>query len=173
MICKKGQIYFVKNDPENPPFGSETWADRMAVIVSNDVNNKYSNTVMVVYLTTKKKKICPTHVEVQSSGRTAIACCEQIDSVDKKRLTSCAGEITFDEKKDIDKAILFALQISNTLRPTGIFSKWEHYIQTKHLGPQMASGDERLQELIKERDAYKQLYKSYAAKLAKIETIAK
>ena len=51
----RGQIYHINIDANHKPVGSEMWPDRPAIIVSNDINNQYSNTVEVVYLPTKLK----------------------------------------------------------------------------------------------------------------------
>lgn len=136
---EKGTICFVTSDPEHPAVGSETWADRMGVIVSNNVNNKYSNTVLVSFMTTKRKKAYPTHIPIQSGNRTAILMCEQIFCVDKSRLCSFSGTVSDEELKEIDKALLFSLGISNSLKPIGIFNKWENYIKKYHLKLQTAN----------------------------------
>ena len=79
-----------------------------ALIVSNEANNKFSTTVEVVYLTTKKKHPLPTHVEVR--GRVpSIALCEQITTVDKKRLGDFVRCCTREEMAEIDKALAISL----------------------------------------------------------------
>lgn len=50
---KRGQIYYVRSNYREE--GSEQRGGRPAVIVSNDKNNAKSNTVEVVYMTTKPK----------------------------------------------------------------------------------------------------------------------
>lgn len=56
---KRGEIYFIKSNHKE--VGTEQWADRPAVIVSNDEANKYSTAVEVCYMTTKPKQDLPTH----------------------------------------------------------------------------------------------------------------
>ena len=56
---KRGQIYYVRSNYREE--GSEQRGGRPAVIVSNDKNNANSNTVEVVYMTTKPKTDLPTH----------------------------------------------------------------------------------------------------------------
>lgn len=50
---KRGEIYYISRGGYNT--GSEQQADRPGVIVSNDKNNKNSQTLEVVYLTTQPK----------------------------------------------------------------------------------------------------------------------
>lgn len=56
---KRGEIYYISRGGYNT--GSEQQADRPGVIVSNNKNNKNSQTLEVVYLTTQPKNELPTH----------------------------------------------------------------------------------------------------------------
>ena len=55
----KGQIYYV-NNVGGSFVGSEQVAGRPAIIVSNNIGNRYSNVVEVVYPTTRSKADMPT-----------------------------------------------------------------------------------------------------------------
>lgn len=130
----RGQIYFVKDNHNIMPVGSEMWPCRPAVIVSNDIANKYSNVVNVVYLTTAKKKNIPTHISVRLGGRLSVAICEQITSVSKERLDEYIGQCTGKEMRDIDSAMQLALSISsNQSHLVGIMKKWEFYARKYNL----------------------------------------
>ena len=61
---KRGDIYFVVG---GAAVGSEQTANRPAVVVSNDIGNKFAPIVEVVYLTTRKKAGLPTHVFIGSA----------------------------------------------------------------------------------------------------------
>lgn len=91
--------------------GSEQEADRPAIIVSNDMGNKYAPVVEVVYLTTKKKAGLPTHVYIGSAERPSIALCEQIVTVCKSRLARHIGSVTEEEMSRVDKALSKSLGI--------------------------------------------------------------
>lgn len=126
----RGSIYYVTGDPGRPEVGSETWADRPGLVVSNDVLNKTSGAVSVVWLSTSpKRRPSPTHASVTSGGRTAVAMCEQIQTVDKSRLSDYIGTATKEEMDDVDGAILFALQINKGKRPDGIFRKYQRMLE--------------------------------------------
>lgn len=122
----RGDIFYVTDNPERPETGAEIWANRPALIVSNDVFNNTSNVVQIVYLSTSaKKKPNPTHIFVKSGAKTAIALCEQIHTVDMSRLTDYIGHATIEEMNDIDGALLFTLQINHGKNPQGIFKKYQ------------------------------------------------
>lgn len=81
-----GDVYWVKFDGE----GSEQSGLRPAVIVQNNVGNKYSPTIKVVPITTQQaKRKMPTHVVIKAktSGltRDSIALCEQETVCDKSK----------------------------------------------------------------------------------------
>ena len=52
---KRGQIYYISNDKGR--IGSEIRKTRPAVIVSKDFLNKHSGDLIVVFLTTRPKKV--------------------------------------------------------------------------------------------------------------------
>lgn len=126
----RGDIYYVTGDPARKEIGAETWSDRPGVIVSNDVLNRTSGVVSIAYLSTsKKRRPSPTHANVTSGGKTAVAMCEQIQTVDKSRLAEYIGSASKEEMDDVDGAILFALQINRGKRPDGIFRKYQRQLE--------------------------------------------
>ena len=82
---------------------------RPAVIVSNDKNNAKSNTVEVVYMTTKPKTDLPTHVYIESALRPSTLLCEQISTVSEERIGEWIGELTESEVEDLDVALAISL----------------------------------------------------------------
>lgn len=126
---KRGDIYYVMGDPERPEKGTEIWSDRPGIVISNDVLNRTSGAVTVAYLSTSKKRPAPTHANVTSGQKQAVAMCEQIVTVDKSRLSDYIGTATKEEMDDVDGAILFALQINKGKRPDGIFKKYQRQLE--------------------------------------------
>lgn len=100
---KRGEIYYIENDNS---VGCEQRGRRPAVIVGNDVGNKYSSVLLVVYFTLQHKKALPTHVYVRGHGT---ALCEQIHTVDKTRLLQKKGECTDSDMEHINKALCISL----------------------------------------------------------------
>ena len=94
--------------------GSEQTANRPAVVVSNDIGNRYAPIVEVVYLTTRLKAGLPTHVFIGSARKPSIALCEQIVTVSKGRLARRIGRVTAEEMNGIDKALKKSLGIHTT-----------------------------------------------------------
>jgi mRNA interferase MazF len=101
----RGDIFFIT---EGTYTGSEQNGGRPGVIVSNDVGNKHSPNVEVVFLTSKKKKPMPTHVEVMCKVPST-ALCENIQTVSKERLDAFIRSCTTSEMKQIDNALLCSL----------------------------------------------------------------
>lgn len=110
----RGDIFWVRQD--YAAVGSEARKNRPAIIVSNDKNNTYSETVEIVYLTTAEKKPMPTHVSIETMGKQSTALCEAIYTVDKERLENCYCTLTADEMKLVDQAVLVSLGL--TVHPT-------------------------------------------------------
>ena len=105
---KRGEIYYINN--ENA-VGCEQRGIRPAVIVGNDVGNKYSPVLLVVYFTLQHKKALPTHVYVRGQGT---ALCEQIFTIDKTRLLQKKGECSSSDMERINKALRISLGMEET-----------------------------------------------------------
>lgn len=62
---------------------------------------------MVVYLTTKRDRPDPSglHIEIESAPKPSIALCDQIKTIDTRRLDKCCGHVTNEEMAQIDDAI--------------------------------------------------------------------
>lgn len=117
---KRGEIYyFTLGNLEE--IGSEQKAGRPGIIVSNEMNNKHSDCLEVVMLTTKQKKSLPTHVDIDSSTYPSIALCEQIKTYSKLRMGDYLGMVTATELAEIDNA----LAISLSLPPAGADRSFE------------------------------------------------
>lgn len=99
----KGEIYLVDLTGH---IGSEQSGIRPALIIQNDVGNKYSPTTIVVTLTTKGKKKLPTHLYLKPYNcgikEDSIALFEQIFTIDKKRLIRKVGQVTNDMLDEIN-----------------------------------------------------------------------
>lgn len=110
----RGEIYYVEGN--NDVVGSEQQGDRPAIIVSNNTGNSYSRIKEVVFLTTKQKRVLPTHVTINSSVEYSTAICEQITTVSDKRIKQYIGKCTDAEMRDIDTAIMVSLAINTFIQ---------------------------------------------------------
>lgn len=122
MVVKRGEVYYADM---SPVIGSEQGGIRPAVIIQNDIANKYAPTVIVAAITSQinKAKI-PTHVEISSKelgiNRDSVVLLEQIRTLDKRRLKEKIGSISKEKMKEIDKAwcITCNIDIHNDLYET-------------------------------------------------------
>lgn len=92
-LIKRGQVRYALLEPV---IGSEQGGRRPVIIVSNDLGNRHGSTVVVVPVTTGPKPLLPTHVRVggvAGLGAHSIALCEQVRTIDKRRLSSSLGRI--------------------------------------------------------------------------------
>ena len=104
---KRGQIYHIKSTYHEE--GSEQRADRPAVIVSNNKNNEHSETVEIVYMTTRPKTDLPTHVFTRNALSPSTILCEQIFTVSKRRVETLIGELSESEMQAVDNALAISL----------------------------------------------------------------
>lgn len=87
LMMKRGDIYFANLDPT---VGSEIRKKRPVIVVSNNANNKVSDTVTVIPLTSNTKKIYPFEVLLEMSdthlSKNSKAQCQQVRTISKKRI---------------------------------------------------------------------------------------
>lgn len=158
---KRGEIYYISRGGYNT--GSEQQADRPGVIVSNDKNNKNSQTLEVVYLTTQPKNELPTHCTIRSTGRVSTVLCEQIHTVAVERIGKYIGVCTAQEMQNID----IGLMISIGLGDAGGATK-DKTVVTEEKKTEEKVQTETNEELIKtrtERDIFKKLYEQMTERL--------
>jgi mRNA interferase MazF len=109
---RRGEIYLVCLDPT---IGSEIRKTRPALIISNDINNQYAGTVTVIPITSSRGKIHPFEA-VLPAGESGLfkklkAKCNQIRTIDKKRLIRLVGKISSDKILDIENALRIHLDM--------------------------------------------------------------
>ena len=103
---ERGEIYLVCLDPT---IGSEINKTCPAIIISNDINNQAAQTVTVIPITSSTKKVYPfeTLLSSQESGlpKSSKAKCNQIRTIDKKRLVKSLGKVSKKELKEIEDSL--------------------------------------------------------------------
>ena len=154
----RGDIFYVENRVNLNPVGSEMWSGRPAVIVSDDAHNLASDTVTVVYLTTKEKQQSPVHVPVHTTC-PAVAMCEQITCVDASRLGKYICHATDDEMAAIDRALADLLGLPTV--PAAKNEPTEEKSKESKVTPELAAAAGKINDLWAvdlERDLYKRLY---------------
>ena len=128
----RGEIFFIN---EGESSGSEQGGARPGIIVSNDVGNKHAPIVEVVYLTSREKKLMPTHVRIKSSPIPSIALCEQIETVYKKRIGKYLAKATMDEMKQIDKALAVSIGLGGNMKMSDYVREWAEAFKERLISP--------------------------------------
>lgn len=106
QIIKRGQIYQANLGRQD---GSIQAGNRPVVIVSNNLNNKFSPTVNVLPITSRTKNNIPVHVEVgitEGLPQSSVVLVEQAVTINKNQLTKYLGECNKVKMHQIEKAIL-------------------------------------------------------------------
>ena len=111
MEVFRGEIYLADL---SPVIGSEQGGVRPVLVVQNDIGNHFSSTVVVVAITSQLSKAqIPTHVEIGGVefglSERSLALCEQIRTVDKRRLKLKLGRLNSSVLAEIDRAIKISL----------------------------------------------------------------
>lgn len=110
-MIKRGDVYYADL---SPVVGSEQGGVRPVVVVQNDKGNRYSKTIIVAPVSKKMSKPpIPTHVifSAESLSYVSMILCEQLRTIDKKRLGQWI--CTLDEKtiERVDYAIRVSLSL--------------------------------------------------------------
>ena len=109
----RGQIWFVSL---GPVMGHEMGKKRPALVVSNDRNNLFADTVTVLPITSKTERVYPFEVflprEETNLPKDSKVKCNQIRTVDKKRLANFVGSLSSERLKDVEQAFLIHLGIT-------------------------------------------------------------
>jgi len=110
---KRGDIYYANL---NPVIGSEQGGMRPVLIISNDIGNKHSPTVIIAAITsrTRTEAKLPTHISVkdfESLDKDSIILLEQIRTVDKQRLQDYVGTIPELSMSRVDKALAISISL--------------------------------------------------------------
>jgi len=112
---KKGDIVLVNL---NPVQGSEAGRTRPCIIIQNDVGNQYASTTIIAIVTSQKdiSREYPTDVwlnkEESALDLDSIVQCDQIRTIDKKRIIKKIGHLNQNIIKKINRAILVSLDLS-------------------------------------------------------------
>ena len=113
---QQGEIYLVCLDPT---VGSEINKTRPGLVISNNINNQYNQTITIIPITSNVEKIYPFEVFLssQKSGlsKNSKAKCNQIRTIDKKRLVKIIGKITSAKLKEIERALSLHLGFQNII----------------------------------------------------------
>lgn len=108
---KRGDIFKADLDPV---IGSEQGGTRPVLIVQNDRGNKTSPTVIVVPITSARKRALPTHAQLPDDtpglSRPSTALAEQVRTIEKSRLSLYLGTLPHEAMRRVERALRIAME---------------------------------------------------------------
>lgn len=117
-IIKRGDIYYAEL---NPVIGSEQGGTRPVLIISNDIGNRHSPTVIIAAITSKQTKSkLPTHhylKGIEGLPADSIVLLEQIRTLDKARLGERLTELDEPNMEAINKPLLVSIGVKSHPMP--------------------------------------------------------
>lgn len=110
-MIRRGDVFYADL---SPVVGSEQGGVRPVVVVQNDKGNRYSKTIIIAPISKKMSKPpIPTHVVFSDDSLSYVSMilCEQLRTIDKKRLGQWICTLDNKTVAKIDHAIRVSLNI--------------------------------------------------------------
>jgi mRNA interferase MazF len=107
MVVDQYSVHLVNLDPT---IGSEIQKTRPCVIISPNEMNHNIKTVMIAPLTSKSHSY-PTRISLTFKGRKGWIVCDQIRTVDQRRLVKKLGKVSAKSMTEI-KSVLYEMLIA-------------------------------------------------------------
>jgi mRNA interferase MazF len=99
---RRGEVWWVNFDPA---VGGEIKKRRPAVIVSNDMANRFLNRVQVVPFTSDTDRLYPSEARVSIAGTVIKAMADQLTTADKSRLMERIESLSVADLRAVEGAI--------------------------------------------------------------------
>lgn len=113
--CLRGELYYADL---NPIRGHEQGGRRPVLVIQNDIGNQFSPVTIVAPLTTAfSSRVYPTEVRVAAGTgglpEASSVLLNQIKAIDKTRLETRIGQFAARVMRDVDKAIMVSLGLTD------------------------------------------------------------
>ena len=111
---RRGDIYLVNLDPT---LGAEIRKTRPALVLQNDIGNKFSPVTIVAAISSKfDEPLYPTEVLISAKALTGLAVdsvvlLNQIRTIDKKRLVKQLGTLSAAKMEEANQALRISLAL--------------------------------------------------------------
>ena len=110
-IIKRGNLFYAEL---KCGIGSEQHGYRPVLIISNDIGNRHSDTVIVAMITSKteRKYVMPTHCRIQAQqglARISYIMLEQLQTIDKARLKVYIGMLNDKTMRKVNRALAISV----------------------------------------------------------------
>ncbi len=96
-----------------PTFGRQMQKTRPCVVVSPDEMNELLGTVVVVPLTSTVRSL-PFYIPVKYKGRAGALACDQIKTIDKRRVSDALAPLTKDDAETLSTVLCTMFQNHTT-----------------------------------------------------------
>ena len=106
LTIKRGDIYYAEL---NPVIGSEQGGTRPVLIISNDIGNKHSPTVIIAPITSR---VHTKAKDFDGLDKNSIILFEQIRTIDKQRLREYLGTLDRRFIHCADKALAISIGLA-------------------------------------------------------------
>jgi mRNA interferase MazF len=110
---RRGEVWWVNFDPA---LGQEIQKRRPAIIVSNDLSNRYLSRFQVVPLTSSTSRVYPSEALVKVGVRVSKAMADQIATASRERFGGRIGRVSDEDMRMVDKAIRIQLGLTTEQR---------------------------------------------------------
>jgi len=97
-MIKRYDIYLVNLDPT---IGSEISKTRPCVVISDNLMNKFLNTIVVCPLTTKLHPLWRSRIQIECSNKAAEIAIDQIRTISTQRLIKKIDKLSMEKFKEL------------------------------------------------------------------------
>ncbi|MES1043535.1 type II toxin-antitoxin system PemK/MazF family toxin [Heyndrickxia oleronia] len=112
MVIKRGEIYFFDLGIEK---NTDVQAGiRPCLVISNNLGNKHSNTLIILPISIHTKANLPVHIKITENDlfygkiKDSYIMCEQIRVIDKKSIIKFVGKLRMERLQHIKHTLLIS-----------------------------------------------------------------